>query len=317
MIVEVVPYNSDWPLQFEKEAAKIKKALGENCITVHHIGSTSIPGLAAKPVIDMIPVVRDIMQVDLKKDAMQSLGYEVKGEFGIAFRRYFQKNIVENGKTIRTHNVHVFEQENPEIERYLLFKDYLIKHPDQRDAYAVLKINSAIKYPNDVNAYTESKDTFVLDIDQKTGYSGCRMVIALTKREWEAYHRIKKEQIFDPENITYDINNTKISDKNNFHFVYIKGENIIGVAHIEFLDFNKVALICIAIDSKMQKQGLGSQLLLWVEKWIRQHGCNVIYLNSASKPKSFFRNRGYIPITTPDARISHEEICFSKVLSRP
>jgi len=118
-----------------------------NCIDVHHIGSTSVPGLAAKPVIDMVPVVRDIMDVEKSNHAMQQLGYEAKGEYGIPFRRYYQK-----GGEQRTHNVHVFEEGNPEIERHLKFRDWMISHADDRDAYAKIKQELAQKYPNDIMA---------------------------------------------------------------------------------------------------------------------------------------------------------------------
>ena len=89
--VEVVSYNPEWPLMFEIESSLIKQALGSNCLAVHHIGSTSIPGLNAKPIIDILPVVKNILDVDASTEAMEKLGYDVKGEYGIAFRRYFQK----------------------------------------------------------------------------------------------------------------------------------------------------------------------------------------------------------------------------------
>src|SRR5436190_21363500 len=89
--IEVVPYNPAWPQLFEEEAAKIKQALGENCIAVHHIGSTAVPGLSTKPILDMSPVVLDIMRVDQATPSMRSLGYEAKGEFGMLFRRFFTK----------------------------------------------------------------------------------------------------------------------------------------------------------------------------------------------------------------------------------
>ena len=114
--VEIVPYNPSWPQMFEEESAKIKQALGENCIAVHHVGSTAVPGLSAKPVIDMIPVVLNIMKVDQVTQNMQSLGYEAKGEFGMLFRRFFTKEHVAR-------NIHVFEQGNPEIERHLKLRN--------------------------------------------------------------------------------------------------------------------------------------------------------------------------------------------------
>jgi len=77
--IEVIPYNSSWPQMFEGEAEKIKQALGENCIAIHHIGSTAVPGLCAKPTIGMVPVVLDIMKVDQATQNMQRVGYEPKG----------------------------------------------------------------------------------------------------------------------------------------------------------------------------------------------------------------------------------------------
>ena len=82
--IEVVEYDPTWPKLFELEAERIKQVLGYNCIEIHHIGSTSIPGLSAKPIIDILPVVRDIQEVDKATKVMESLGYEAKGEYGMA-----------------------------------------------------------------------------------------------------------------------------------------------------------------------------------------------------------------------------------------
>ena len=131
--IEVVEYDLSWPELFEVEAKQIKEALGSNCIEIHHIGSTSIPGLSAKPIIDMLPVVRNIKEVDKAIQAMESLGYEAKGEYGIAFRRYFQK-----GKNIRTHHVHVYQEADPEIIRYLKFRNWMRSHASDAENMASL-----------------------------------------------------------------------------------------------------------------------------------------------------------------------------------
>jgi len=120
--VVVVSFNEEWSQQFLTEAIKIQKVLGNNCLEVHHIGSTSIPKLSAKPIIDMIPVVKDITAVDLCNQAMEALGYTVKGEFGFFLRRFFVKQ--------NRFHVHVFEQGNPEIERHLRFRDWLQSHDE-------------------------------------------------------------------------------------------------------------------------------------------------------------------------------------------
>ncbi len=157
--IEVVPYSPEWPKMFASEAELIKQALGNNCITVHHIGSTSVPNLSAKPIIDILPVVKDIQEVDKATKALESLGYEAKGEYGIAFRRYFQK-----GKNARTHNVHVYQEGDPEINRYLKFRDWMRSHPDDAEKYAKLKEGLAAKFPEDILQYCNGKDAFVASI---------------------------------------------------------------------------------------------------------------------------------------------------------
>ncbi len=189
--IEVIEYDPQWPVLFELEAERVKQALGCNCITVHHIGSTSIPGLSAKPIIDMLPVVRDIQEVDKATKAMECLGYEAKGEYGMAFRRYFQK-----GGNVRTHHVHVYEEGDPEISRYLKFRDWMRSHPADAENYAKLKVELAEKFPHDILQYCNGKDAFVASIDAKDGFDGWRIVQALTDREWAAVRRFTPKIFF-------------------------------------------------------------------------------------------------------------------------
>lgn len=93
MKVEVVDYNPEWPILFREEAEKIKGILGDELIEIHHIGSTSVENLKAKPVIDIMPVVRDITKIDACNEAFERLGHEPKGEFGIVGRRFFRKGL--------------------------------------------------------------------------------------------------------------------------------------------------------------------------------------------------------------------------------
>lgn len=160
--IEVISYNDNWPLQFVKEARRLKQVLGANCIEIHHIGSTAVPTLAAKPVIDMLAVVLDINKVDPANASMLVLGYEAKGEFGIPLRRYFQK-----GGNLRTHQAHVFEKGNPEIERLLKFRDWMRTHSEDREAYARLKQDLAGLHPYDIDSYCLGKEAFITAIDKK------------------------------------------------------------------------------------------------------------------------------------------------------
>ena len=305
--IEVVPYHHNWPLAFELEAAKIKQALGNNCIEVHHIGSTSVPELAAKPIIDMIPVVRDICAVD--KLAMEALGYETKGEFGIPFRSYFTK-----GKDIRTHNVHIFEQGNLEIDRHLKFRDWMRNNPADKEAYANLKNALAEKFPNDIEAYCIGKDEFVANIDAKAGWNGFRFVILATPKEWESYHRIRREQIFVPFNIIYDENHPTLTAENHFHFVLYKGSKIVSVTHVELLNQMQAAIRSLATDEPYKRNGYGGYIMQLVEKWIKTQGRNIIKLHANPNAENFYRKLGYVDMEFDDASISKEIIDLGKIL---
>lgn len=105
------------------EAEQVTKILGENVVAVHHIGSTAIPHIYAKPIIDLLVEVQDITQVDAQNTSMQSLGYDVMGEFGLSGRRYFRKN---NQEDVRTHHIHTFTVGSAQVTRHLAFRDYMI-----------------------------------------------------------------------------------------------------------------------------------------------------------------------------------------------
>lgn len=140
--LEVTLYNKDWPLMFEEEAEKLRKIFGSEIIEIYHIGSTSVDGLIAKPVIDIMPVVKDVNQVDYFNTAMVDIGYEPKGENGLPGRRYFQK-----GGDQRTHHIHFYEIGDSEVERHLAFRNYLCWHPNAVKEYGNLKKNCPSAFP--------------------------------------------------------------------------------------------------------------------------------------------------------------------------
>ncbi|WP_239635461.1 GrpB family protein [Paenibacillus sp. H1-7] len=141
----------------------MRSIFGQELVDIHHIGSTSVPGLKAKPIIDIMPVVKDIKQVDSFNEQMRSLGYECMGEFGMSGRRYFRK-----GGDNRTHQVHVFQADNEEdITRHLAVRDYLRTHSDDTQRYGELKESLARQFPRDIEAYMDGKDTFVKELETK------------------------------------------------------------------------------------------------------------------------------------------------------
>lgn len=159
----VVPHDPAWAAEFEARAAEIAAVLGPDLVAIHHAGSTAIPGIRAKPTIDVVVVARSLEALDACAGAMRALGYDVRGEMGIAGRRYFTKN---NG-TSRTHNVHSFADGNPEIERMLNLRDYLRAHPEEAQAYSRLKEDLSRKFPADITSYTGGKSAFIEEITRR------------------------------------------------------------------------------------------------------------------------------------------------------
>ena len=164
MRIQVVAHDPTWRRDFEAEAKRIARALGEIVVYLHHIGSTAIPGIFAKPIIDFLLEVDDIIKLDYRSSAMEELGYEAMGEFGIPGRRYFTK---DNASGIRTHQVHAFDTSSDEIRRHLAFRDYMIAHPAEAQTYGELKQRLAREHPNDIEAYMDGKDLYIKEHEAK------------------------------------------------------------------------------------------------------------------------------------------------------
>ena len=162
MEIQVVPYDPSWPSRYRREAALLREALGDCLVEIHHIGSTSVPGLWAKPIIDILPVVTAVEEADRRRAALEALGYEYLGEFGIPGRRYLRK-----GGDHRTHQVHLFGRESrDEIRRHLAVPAYLRCHPDAARDYAQLKRRLARRFPRDMDGYCDGKDAFVKALER-------------------------------------------------------------------------------------------------------------------------------------------------------
>ncbi len=164
--VELTEHDSSWTDLFAVAKNEIKSILGDNCVEIHHIGSTAIPGICAKPIIDILPVVKDINKVDLLNNKFEALGYICQGEYGIPGRRFYWKS-----KEKRTHHIHLFEQGSPEILRHVAFKDFMIANKNYATAYSLIKKNIAKVFFEDIENYIDGKASFVQMIDYRTGFA--------------------------------------------------------------------------------------------------------------------------------------------------
>jgi GrpB-like predicted nucleotidyltransferase (UPF0157 family) len=160
---ELLPWTKEWENVYLKEESKLKEIFKDELIEIHHIGSTSMPSVGyAKPIIDILIVVKDIDKVNLFNKEMLCLGYKPRNEHGITGRRYFTK-----GKSQRSHHIHIFQLGNKNIDAHLSFKDYLNNNPDDAKNYGDLKKILAKQFPDDTHKYQEVKEKFVDELMKK------------------------------------------------------------------------------------------------------------------------------------------------------
>ncbi len=161
--IKVLEHDFNWKKIFQIEKEKLENTLKDNIIKIFHIGSTSVEDLLAKPVIDILLVVKNIDKLDNYNIEFEKLGYEVMGEYGIENRRFYKKG----GEDNRSHHIHAFQYDNiNEIERHLLFRDYLRINKKARGEYGKLKAELSVKFPNDIDGYCDGKDELVKAIER-------------------------------------------------------------------------------------------------------------------------------------------------------
>lgn len=311
--IVVLPYNPDWPNIFEAESQKIKNALGDNCITIHHVGSTSVSGLSAKPIIDMIGVMKD---PEKAIQQLERLGFKYKGEYNIPMRFYFNRS---EGIEI---NLHVYQEDHPEIELNLLFRDYLRDHPEAREEYVNLKENllkdrvSFEKQNSQFTGYNLGKDAFIRKVLKAANFNRIRMMKCTHYAEWEIAKKLRNKYFFDPLKIT-DPYTWTFDHKDHVHFILYQGVEMVGYAHIQFWQDQRAALRIIVIDEDYRQYGLGSQFLQLCEQWLKKQGVKSLHDEARQNVVSFYRRNGYteMPFKDPSGEPpSHYDIAMGKKL---
>jgi GrpB-like predicted nucleotidyltransferase (UPF0157 family) len=165
MRIELVPHSPLWAEAAKAETARLKSALGETLVTVEHIGSTAIPGIMAKPIIDLIPIVTNLAALDAAQARVEALGYDYLGEFGLAGRRYCRLIDPVTGK--RRFQLHCYAAGDSQIARHLAFRDYLRARPDLGQEYEAEKQRAAALHPDNVLDYNDAKNDWIKRVERE------------------------------------------------------------------------------------------------------------------------------------------------------
>ncbi len=312
--VEVAPYDPSWPNIFDIEAKKIKAALEGSFSSIHHVGSTSVPGLAAKPKIDIIACVNHL---DFDHQGLANLNYEYRGGFNLPLRKSFTYRSPDLNV-----NLHIFEENDPEVELNLLFRDYLRENVQARDLYAALKyklLEDDASHKKDgamYRGYTLGKHDLIQDILNKSGFKRLRFVICTHGAEWSAAKQFRNKYFFEPNKIE-DPYTWTFDHKDHKHFILYKGAKFVGYAHVQLWPENRAALRIIVIDEKEQGKGYGKEFMSLIEKWLQLEGYKSIHTESSPEALKFYQAIYYVkmPFDDPDGyEGSPDDIEMGKLL---
>lgn len=297
--IKVVPYDPNWPKLFGNQASTIQEILGDNCIAIHHIGSTSVPGLSAKPTIDIIAEVKNGLQ---SITPLEKIGFSYKGEWNIPFKYGFAKR--EGTKV----NLHVFEEGHSEIALNLTFRDYLRANPQALKEYAELKqklLSDDTAFHKQegqlFSGYNLGKDAFIRKILKASNFNRLRFLRCAHHEEWAAARNFRQKYFFGPHNIE-DPYTWTFNHPQHVHFVLSQGAEIVGYTHIQLWPDKRAAMRILVIDKAKRNNNLSAKLLALCEKWLKSQEYKSIHAESRTTSLAFYTKNGYteMPFNDPE-----------------
>ncbi len=162
----VLPYDPHWEQAFTQIVSELRSALGGLALRIEHVGSTAVPGLSAKPIIDIDVVIRENALLSTVISALEGIGYHHEGDLGIAGREAFR---YEGKEHLQKHHLYVCPQDSPELKRHTGFRDYLRSHPEAVREYSRIKEEGAACTPWEIERYIEHKSPFIERIYREIG----------------------------------------------------------------------------------------------------------------------------------------------------
>ena len=171
--VIVQSYDESWKTDFIAIRDELDAALKDLALRIEHVGSTSVEGLAAKPIIDIDVVISDRSVLPEVVSALGSIGYSHEGDLGIPGREAFK---YEGKDHLRKHHLYVCAQDSEELKRHLAFRDYLRSHPEAASEYGRIKEEGAALYPYDIDRYIEHKSPFIENVYKQLELSNGRVL---------------------------------------------------------------------------------------------------------------------------------------------
>ena len=164
--IVVEPYDEVWAQAFIDIKNELDEVLGKTVLSIEHVGSTSVKGLSAKPIIDIDVVIENISMLEQVIEALAKIGYQHEGDQGIPGREAFKYDGKDH---LMKHHLYVCAKDSSELKRHTMFRDYLRSHPEAVREYSRVKEEGAKLYPHDIDNYIDYKTPFIKSIYEKIG----------------------------------------------------------------------------------------------------------------------------------------------------
>ena len=164
--VVVLPYDRTWEFAFEQIKREIEGSIGDLIIGIEHVGSTSVEGLSAKPIIDIDVIIKDYSILDAVVSKLEAIGYIHEGNLGIKEREAFKYSAKPH---LQQHHLYVCPQQSEELYRHTTFRDFLVNNPEAVKKYSAVKEKAAQLFPDDIEKYIEYKSPCIEELYKMCG----------------------------------------------------------------------------------------------------------------------------------------------------
>lgn len=311
------PYSKIFPILFQKEKERITPHL-KQVLAIEHVGSTAVPGLGGKGIID-IAIAVDRASLDSTTHQLQSLGYEYRPKFSTPDRFYFVTYLPDPEEETRRYHIHLTYPESNTWKELIAFRDYLRLHPAALQEYAELKKQAALVANEDGERYRQLKAPILEKIRKSImnkELAQIHLVKCSSNEEWEFARKLRLKYFFDPLGIK-DPYTWTFDHKEHVHFILYQGEKMVGYAHLQLWPHLRAALRIIVIDENYQNHGLGSQFLHLCEQWAKNQGIKSLHDEARPTAIKFYRKNGYteMPFNDPSGEPpSPHDLAMGKIL---
>ncbi|QQS21340.1 MAG: GrpB family protein [Candidatus Moraniibacteriota bacterium] len=156
---QVVHSDPEWQKYFESEKRVLSGIFGKAALSLEHIGGTSVPGLSAKPIVDILVTLSSLDSLSEFRTLLSCSGYRSLGSYGMPESELF----IRESDGLRKVNLHIFPDNHPHVREMILLRDFFRSHPQSAQEYSILKRTLAAKYPNDSSSYRREKDLWMRD----------------------------------------------------------------------------------------------------------------------------------------------------------